>query len=327
MYPFRPNHLHNSTIQLFHVAPFVLALVAAAPAPQVASLTAGQGSKALAEGQDVAVAVFNPNPTLNATRSGPLIEVPLSSAAAKPSPSKTLSIVPTNLAKPSGLPIGNGGPSVKSAGGLSFFAADPSKGGPGQNAATYTCFSGPASKFPPFSAWVPFETMFKRNEAAMLAVESAAIVKNIHDSILKISAAGKVDARLVLAQVMQESTGNVNVPCTNNGVLNCGLMQAFTGSVSFNPADPAKSVEQMIKDGTQGTAVAPFGGMVQAIDDPGTSGNVYIALRKYNSGKANLLNLSDPMGATVSYVSDMANRVLGWDARDFTVRNKCGFKK
>ena len=153
--------------------------------------------------------------------------------------------------------------------------------------------------------------MFKINTPLMSKFEGPDIIKLIRESILKISAAGKVDARMVLAQVMQESSGNVNVICTNNGVQNCGLMQAFTGSVSFDPTKPAASINQMIIDGTQGTAAG--GGMVQAINDPKTGGNVYVALRTYNSGRANLQDLSDPQGATASYVSDMANRVLGWD--------------
>lgn len=39
---------------------------------------------------------------------------------------------------------------------------------------------------------------------------------------------------------------------------------------------------------------------------------IWPALRAYNSGTANLDDLSDPKGATGSYVSDLANRVTGW---------------
>jgi hypothetical protein len=42
-----------------------------------------------------------------------------------------------------------------------------------------------------------------------------------------------------------------------------------------------------------------------------TADNIYRALRLYNSGSVNNNNLSDPMGATASYVSDIANRLQG----------------
>jgi hypothetical protein len=38
---------------------------------------------------------------------------------------------------------------------------------------------------------------------------------------------------------------------------------------------------------------------------------IYKALRAYNSGSVNANDLSDGMGATASYVSDIANRLLG----------------
>jgi hypothetical protein len=38
---------------------------------------------------------------------------------------------------------------------------------------------------------------------------------------------------------------------------------------------------------------------------------IYKALRAYNSGSINANDLSDGRGATPSYVSDMANRLLG----------------
>ncbi|KAI9829149.1 MAG: hypothetical protein M1832_000172 [Thelocarpon impressellum] len=206
---------------------------------------------------------------------------------------------------------GANGPQVENPAALAFFSPDPEVGSGGRDPATYTCLSGPASNFPPIEEWTPFETMFKINQPQLALFEPEALQQNIKDSVLKISAFAKVDARLVMAQIMQESTGNVNVPCTNNGVQNCGLMQAFIGSVSFDPTRPAESIEQMIKDGTQGTAQG--GGLVQILNDASTGGNVYVALRKYNSGVVDESNLSLALGATASYVSDMANRLVGWD--------------
>ena len=74
----------------------------------------------------------------------------------------------------------------------------------------------------------------------------------------------------------------------------------------------------MVRDGTQGTKLGP--GYVQWIDQDDsthyagdTQGNVYQAARGYNSGSINFADLSDPKGATSSYVSDIANRLQGWD--------------
>ena len=106
--------------------------------------------------------------------------------------------------------------------------------------------------------------------------------------------------------------------CTNNGVENCGLMQAFAGSVSYDPDNMKESILQMVRDGTQGTSLGP--GYVQWIDQDDdtrfagdTEGNVYQAARGYNSGSINFSELSDPRGATDSYVSDLANRLQGWN--------------
>lgn len=101
------------------------------------------------------------------------------------------------------------------------------------------------------------------------------------------------------------------VGCTNNGIENCGLMQAYEGSQSFDPSDPQGSILNMIIQGTQGTSAG--GGLVQWFNNDNTGwntdGNPYEVVRGYNSGSINYNDLSDPQGATASYVSDIANRV------------------
>jgi Mn-dependent DtxR family transcriptional regulator len=54
-----------------------------------------------------------------------------------------------------------------------------------------------------------------------------------------------------------------------------------------------------------------FKGNLQQLDDKDTAETIYRALRLYNSGSINESNLSDGMGATPSYVSDIANRLQG----------------
>ena len=110
----------------------------------------------------------------------------------------------------------------------------------------------------------------------------------------------------------EQSTGNVYVGCTNNEVENCGLMQAYAGSVSFDPSNAQSSITQMVVDGTQGTSQGP--GLVQWLNDRdyvgyNTGGNPYESARGYNSGSIDFNDLSDGLGATPAYVSDIANRL------------------
>jgi glucan 1,3-beta-glucosidase len=88
-------------------------------------------------------------------------------------------------------------------------------------------------------------------------------------------------------------------------------MQAFAGSVSFDANNPQGSITQMVIDGTQGTSQG--GGLVQWFNDQNVGanagGNPYEVARGYNSGSINFNDLSDPQGATKSYVSDIANRL------------------
>lgn len=70
------------------------------------------------------------------------------------------------------------------------------------------------------------------------------------------------------------------------------------------------SIEQMLRDGTQGT---PSGdGLVQCAGRFG--GHLYEAARCYNSGEngVDIYNLNNGGVATASYVNDIANRLLGW---------------
>lgn len=94
-----------------------------------------------------------------------------------------------------------------------------------------------------------------------------------------------------------------------DGIRNPGLMQSHNGA-EFNPSDPAGSILQMVKDGTEGTQ---FGdGLKQCYAH---RGNYYSAFREYNSGSVNEQELNDPISATASYVRDAANRLMGhtWD--------------
>ncbi|RFU32374.1 Beta-glucosidase/Glucan 1,3-beta-glucosidase/Glucan endo-1,3-beta-D-glucosidase, partial [Scytalidium lignicola] len=222
-------------------------------------------------------------------------------------------------------PPPNNGPAVTGTG-LNWYNPSFTVGNSGyQDPQYYYCFGGPASNFPPFANWMNFQDMFDLNQQTSMALEeSGPIQGDIYNAIVEISQNSKVDARLILAIIMQESTGDVYVGCTNNGVENCGLMQAYAGSVSFDPNNAQGSITQMVKDGTQGTSQG--GGLVQWFNDQNvgasTNGNPYEVARGYNSGSINYNDLSDAQGATASYVSDIANRVQGWNAQALKFKGK-----
>jgi len=207
--------------------------------------------------------------------------------------------------------------------GLAWYDGCQSHGTKGLSTATsYTCYSGPASKFPKITQWMNFKDMFALQKEGNFKVNgnTADQTNMIYQSILAVAETSKVDPRVILAQMIQESSGAVSVPCTNNGVENCGLMQSHAG-VGFDPKNAAASIKQMIIDGVMGTASGD--GMAQPIN---SNGNLYQALRIYNSGKFDPNNLSAGNGATPSYVSDMANRLMGWVGSGETSQTKaCNF--
>lgn len=82
-------------------------------------------------------------------------------------------------------------------------------------------------------------------------------------------------------------------------------MQSHNG-VEFNPNDPAGSILQMIRDGTEGTKDGPGLKQLHA-----QYGDYYSAFRAYNSGSVNANDLNDPVGATNTYVQSAANRLMG----------------
>ncbi|KAI9832282.1 MAG: hypothetical protein M1819_004460 [Sarea resinae] len=234
-------------------------------------------------------------------------------AAAAPLPQ------PLQSSSSSPLQARNGaGSVVTNSNALAWFASNPNTGVAGYSSPTaYTCYSGAASNFPAFDQWMDFTAMWNLNVQNSLSVEEDSTdYDDMLNSINSVSASAQVDARLILAVIMQESTGNVNVACTNNGVENCGIMQASAGSVSFDASNAASSIQQMIIDGTQGTSGGP--GLVNWFNSDSTvngntAGNPYNVARGYNSGSIDLSNLSDGLGSTPKYVSDVANRLLGWD--------------
>ncbi|GIC94689.1 LysM peptidoglycan-binding domain-containing protein [Aspergillus udagawae] len=181
--------------------------------------------------------------------------------------------------------------------------------------------------WPSMSDWIStFEEMFEANKGTLKSscaqwnVEnnSDEEIENMFNSIQSVASSTGVDARFILAIVLQESNGCVRAPTTNYGVVNPGLMQSHDGSGSCNRGNPltpcpATQITQMITDGTAGTSAGD--GLKQCLAQAGGTGDVasyYRAARIYNSGSiAASKNLGQGI-ATHCYASDIANRLTGW---------------
>lgn len=91
------------------------------------------------------------------------------------------------------------------------------------------------------------------------------------------------------------------------GVNNPGLMQSNNGA-EYNSHHANQSIFDMVQDGVQGTASGD--GLATNLN---YYNNTYAAARGYNSGyQPPSGNLSEALGATGCYVSDLANRLTGW---------------
>ncbi|KAM7213041.1 hypothetical protein V8F06_011595 [Rhypophila decipiens] len=195
-------------------------------------------------------------------------------------------------------------------------------GGSGCNKRTFVGDGSTGAGWPAESQWASFDTIWNANLHNLgisctwmgQANNSPTEIAQLRSAVLSISQQSGVDARFILAVIMQESNGCVRVHTTNNGVTNPGLMQDHNGSFScygVNPC-PESSIIGMIRSGTMGTAHGE--GLQQILNRIGGSGaqKTYRAARVYNSGSIHSSgDLSHPNGATGSYASDIANRLTG----------------
>lgn len=161
-------------------------------------------------------------------------------------------------------------------------------------------------------------------------------ITHIKSSILAVSDTSHVDARFILAIVLQESNGCVRVGTTSGKVRNPGLMQSHSGRGSCandkQSSCPASEILLMIKDGTEGRKSTASGdGLMQCLAQNGGSGAAayYKAARCYNSGSVPLSGNLGEGGSTPCYASDIANRLRGWSTgatqcKDDTVGNLNG---
>lgn len=199
--------------------------------------------------------------------------------------------------------------------------------GSSPGADTYKSYTGDgttSANWPSQNAWVDFESMWSAN----LRIISISCTQFRQDNnsdeesadlkaaIWSVAASSGIDARFILAIVMQESKGCVRVPTTNGGVRNPGLMQDHDGTGTCNDATvtnpcPPSEIEQMIQDGTTGTAAGDGLEQCLAQSEASDVSKYYKAARIYNSGSVTDDNLSLGV-ATHCYASDIANRLTGW---------------
>lgn len=195
---------------------------------------------------------------------------------------------------------------------------------------TYTVYTGDGSTgagWPSESDWTNFDAMWTANlDYISISCEQFGVADNsdsesadLKSAIQDVASSTGVDARFILAVVMQESKGCVRAPTTAYSHANPGLMQSHEGEGSCNGADgnvqnpcPQDEITQQIEDGTAGTSAGD--GLKQLLGQTGASdvSKYYKAARMYNSGSI------DPSGdlgkgvATHCYASDIANRLTGW---------------
>ncbi|ATY62721.1 Lysozyme-like domain [Cordyceps militaris] len=218
---------------------------------------------------------------------------------------------PTASAAPSG---GSGG----SGGGVDIGAGKP-------YFKTFVGKGDASAGWPEQSAWASFESMWKADLENVIGKSCAGFQQvnnspaesaDIKSAIESVAQSSGVDARFILAILMQESNGCVRAPTTNYGVTNPGLMQSHNGANScfnVNPC-PKDKIRGMIEDGVLGTSSGD--GLKQLLAKAGGNDATafYKAARMYNSGSV------DPSGdlgagiATHCYCSDIANRLIGWSS-------------
>nr|POE64859.1 hypothetical protein CFP56_69551 [Quercus suber] len=173
---------------------------------------------------------------------------------------------------------------------------------------SYTFYSGDGSVtagWPAVDDWLDFSVLWKTNGALMNSscrfkdrgfpdnspAETSALLTAIDEE----SNATGVDARFILAVIMQESSGCVRVASTaspGSQVQNPGLMQTHNGTGTCNDDGklqnpcPDASISQMVADGTAGTESGD--GLQQCLSQADISGGeaaqYYRAARMYNSG-------------------------------------------
>ncbi|KAI1341797.1 hypothetical protein F5Y15DRAFT_413723 [Xylariaceae sp. FL0016] len=172
-------------------------------------------------------------------------------------------------------------------------------------------YSGPWSNFPAIDTWTDYDSMFSANQKSMASAGSTSKdIERINVAIRQSAADIGVDERVILGIMMQESRGYVGVQTTysfegiaTGGLMQCSGVSGYDGKTGLTQ----DQITGMISAGTR-----HYKANLQDFGDLSSPESIYPALREYNSGSVDQNDLSDGMGATSSYVSDVARRLQGW---------------
>ncbi|KAJ1328280.1 hypothetical protein MN608_07616 [Microdochium nivale] len=173
-------------------------------------------------------------------------------------------------------------------------------------------YSGPWWSFPGKDTWLSWEDLWQRNDDNMIYAGSTwDDVGRLNVAIWNIANEFGIDPRVLLVMVMQESSGYVGVRTTYSwqGIATAGVLQCMNC-----PGYPGRN--NLSQDEINGMVRGGAAHFRRDLDQVGGNGwepsSLYPALRRYNSGTLDPNNLSNGMGATDAYVSDMVQRLGGW---------------
>ncbi|KAF2169792.1 hypothetical protein M409DRAFT_64802 [Zasmidium cellare ATCC 36951] len=270
-----------------------------------------------------------------------------SSASVVPSvPSLSISGVSTSSTARAAHASANSTTPLQSGAATSTTPATPSSSSSTDVYKSYTGDGSEAAGWPSEKRWLDFDKMFTANQPQMkgscaqwgVPDDTDDEISEMKAAIQQVASSSGVDARFILAIVMQESTGCVRVITTQYSVFNPGLMQSHNGTGSCNENNvstaiatsgpyhsngtvqtpcPQSQIHQMIQDGTQGTSSGD--GLQQLLAQQKGGGFAaaqayYRSARAYNGGSVAASGALEDGCCTKSYASDVANRLMGWVA-------------
>ncbi|MCJ1482768.1 hypothetical protein MMC06_002934 [Schaereria dolodes] len=189
--------------------------------------------------------------------------------------------------------------------------------------ATFACLKG--TSFPAQSEWAQYNAIYQAQLPTLTGFNSDSENTALKSAISISATAANIDPRVILAQVMQESHGNIHVICGDGGI-SCGVLQVQTS----NPASCAEAVKGACPDDTI-TSMVQQGISHMQTSLASVGGDVPQGLRVYNSGKVfSSTDYSQAGTGTSSYVSSVGNLLRGvpWSAIPGCAGqlSQCGFK-
>ncbi|KAI4205941.1 MAG: hypothetical protein LQ350_000126 [Teloschistes chrysophthalmus] len=178
-----------------------------------------------------------------------------------------------------------------------------------------------AAEFPPTSQWMSLDCLINHSRPDMVGSSNDGPdeADDVIAAVQSVAQSAGIDARIPFALMMQESSGKVR-PVIGDWGKSFGLFQVQIADAALctgfaKNECPSSVIQNMVEEGIyghNGTGSAPVApGIAYWLGAEG--GNVGRALRGYNTGRVDdpndLTNI--PSGGTKSYVSDVANRLIG----------------